>query len=157
MSLVSRNNRKFYNLMKTKFLNTLMSHGKKNTSEKILLQSIKELYKNSPLHMKSLLKLAFINSTPVFKLNEQFVKKGKRKIRKQIPIFLTNDLTRLMQGFRMIKQTSTKTRSSEKFFKSLSRELLNLTEDKSISISNNSNVVKQVLLNKRYLSKFRWK
>lgn len=142
--------------LKIKLLNTLMVHGKKNTVEKILLSSIKFICKSQSSHLENLFKLAFINSTPIFKLNEQIVKKGKRKIKKQIPFFLIDDASRLSHGFKTIKVSSYKSRNSEPFFKSLSVEILNLTNEKSNSILSNKETKNQILLNRRYLSKFRW-
>lgn len=148
--------KKYLKTLKTKLLNTLMIHGKKNTTEKILLNTIKFICKSQDSNVENLFKLAFINSTPIFKLNEQLVKKGKRKIKKQIPFFLIDDTSRLSHGLKTIKSSSHKFRSSDPFFKSLSAEILNLINEKSNSISSNRETKNQILLNRRYLSKFRW-
>ena len=75
--------KKSFKILKIKLLNTLMVHGKKNTTEKILLNSTKFICKSQKYRLENLFKLAFINATPMFKLNEQIVKRGKRKIKKQ--------------------------------------------------------------------------
>lgn len=151
-----KHNRKFPKTLRNKLLNTLMRSGKKNITEKILLNSVKHIYKLNSLNLKNLLSLSFINVISVFKLNEQVVKKGKRKMKKQIPFFLIGDSNRIVHGLKTIHATSFKTRKSEEFYKSLSRELLSLASEKSISISKNNDIKDQVLLNKRHLSKFRW-
>lgn len=149
-------NKNLSNTLKTKLLNTLMKHGKKNTSEKILLNSLKRTYKMQRFNLKSVLKMAFLNSIPVFKLNEQVVKKGKRKVKKKIPFFLIGDSNRIMHGFKIIKETSHRTRQSDAFYKSLSSEFIGLVKEKSSSIITNSEIKKQVSQNKRYVSRFRW-
>ena len=148
--------RKSLKVLKTQFLNTLMSNGKKNTTEKILLNTVKLISKLQKFHLINLLKLAFINSTPIFKLNEQLIKRGKKKVKKQIPFFLLTDSTRILYGIKTIKTVSSKTRGSNFFYKSLGSEILNLTKEKSNSIRSNIEIKTQVLANKRYLSKFRW-
>lgn len=155
MSRLSKNKRVLRTL-KIKLLNTLMSHGKKSTTEKILLSSIKQIFKSNKFQLIGLLKLAFMNVTPMFKLNEQIIKKGKRKVKKQIPFFLTDDSNRVMNGLKTLKYTSKKTRGSSPFYKSLSLEIINLIEEESVSISNNNDLKRFLLSNRRYLSTFRW-
>ena len=133
-----------------------MSNGKKNTTEKILLSSAKRIYKLKSINFKCSFKLALINATPLFKLNEQLVKKGKRKIKKQVPFFLAGEYNRLMQGLKIIKSTSKRIRKSNTFYNSVSSELINLMEEKSIVLANNNEIKNQVISNKRHLSKFRW-
>ena len=151
-----KKNKKSISTLKNKFLNTLMSNGKKNTTEKILLSSAKRIYRLKPINFKLALKLAIINATPLFKLNEQLVKKGKRKIKKQIPFFLVGEYSRLMQGLKIIKLTSDRIRQADPFYKSVSLELINLIEEKSAVLANNNDIKTQAISNKRHLSKFRW-
>lgn len=155
MSQINRN-KNLSSTLKTKLLNILMSHGKKNTSEKILFNSIKKIHKAQHFHLKSILKLAFLNSIPVFKLNEQVIKKGKRKVKKKIPFFLVGDSNRIIHGLKVIKETSHKLRQSDSFYKSLSSELINLVKEKSSSMAINREIKNQVSQNKRYVSRFRW-
>ena len=68
--------------LKNKIVNTLMKSGKKTTGEKILLKSLKSLQKSTDKNFKTLLHSAVVNSTSAFKINEQAVKKGKRKSNK---------------------------------------------------------------------------
>lgn len=147
--------KKTFNL-RTKMINTLMLRGKKNTSEKILLQFAKRVQKSSTKNFKTLVQLAIINSTPTFKLNEQIVKKGKRKTIRSTPSFITSDSLRVMTSLKFIKSTVLKNKKSTKFYESFAYEMLAATSLKSQVVDKKNELQKQVLLNKRYLSKFRW-
>ncbi len=141
---------------KTKIINVLMISGKKNTGEKILLKFVKKLQKSSDKHFKKLVQLAIINSTSTFKLNEQIVKKGKRKTIKSTPSFITTDLLRIMLSLKLIKSAATRGRGSNYFYESLSNEILMASNLKGQSIDKKTDLQKQVLANKRYLAKFQW-
>lgn len=142
--------------LKTKMVNTLMLSGKKKTGEKILLKLAKLLQKSNNKNFKSLIQLAIINSTPTFKLNEQIVKKGKRKAIKSTPFFIVTDSLRIMSSFKFLKTAAVRSTTSNHFYKILANEVLAASELKSQSVEKKNELQKQILLNKRYLSKFRW-
>ena len=129
---------------------------KKKTGEKILLKSIKNIQRTTSKNSKSVLQLAIINSTPTFKLNEQIVKKGKRKAVKITPSFINKDSLRIMMSLKLLKMSISKSKSSNKFYESLSKELIVSAFLKSQTVGKKNELQKQVLMNKRYLSKFRW-
>jgi ribosomal protein S7 len=68
--------------IKKKIENHLMRNGEKKTSEKLLLQSLKELQKTSSKQTKNLIKLALTQTTPIFKLQKIENKKQRKKNRK---------------------------------------------------------------------------
>lgn len=142
--------------LKTKIINTLMISGRKNTGEKILLKFAKRLQKSTKKNFKNLVQLAIINSTPAFKTNEQVVKKGKRKAVRSTFSFITSDSLRVMTSLKFIKTAVTKNKSSAHFYERFADEILAASTLKSQSIDRKNELQKQVLLNKRYLSKFRW-
>ena len=72
--------------LKKKFVNILMNRGNKRTSENILTKSLKLLQKSTTKNHISLIHMSIINATPIFKVNEQSLKKGKRKSKKETPI-----------------------------------------------------------------------
>lgn len=146
---------KSFNL-KTKIINTLMISGKKNTGEKILLKFAKRLQKSSDKNFKNLVQLAIINSTPTFKLNEQIVKKGKRKAVRSTPSFIVNDSLRIITALKSIKNVVGKNKSSTQFYERFVDEILASASLKSQSVDKKNELQKQILINKRYLSKFRW-
>jgi ribosomal protein S7 len=150
----SKNNKSI--LLKDKIINVYMKKGKKHTGEKILLKFSKLLQKSTKKNFQSLVQLALINSTPAFKLNEQAMKKGKRKSKKVIPSFIVKDSLRIMTALKFITSIAYKNKRSISFYKSLVKEVLASSHLKSQSIEQKNKLQTQVLLNKRYLSKFRW-
>ena len=142
--------------LKHKIVNTLMKSGKKKTGEKILLKFLKSLQKSTDKNFKVLLQSAIINSTSTFKLNEQSIKKGKRKAKKNIPSFIISDSLRIITALKLIKKVSAKNKSSNYFYQSLVDEILASSALKGQSVDQKNDVQKQILENKRYLSKFRW-
>ena len=142
--------------LKTKIVNSLMINGEKKTGEKILVKFLKNLQKSTNKNYKSLIQLAIINSTPTFKLNEQVVKKGKRKSIKSTPSFILNDSLRVTTSLKSMKKVISKSNASNHFYLSLVKEILASTQFKSSVVDKKNELQKQVLLNKRYLSKFRW-
>lgn len=146
---------KAFNL-KSKIINTLMVSGKKKTGEKILLKFAKLLQKSSNKNFKNLVQLAIINSTPTFKLNEQVVKKGKRKSVRSTPSFITSDSLRIMASLKFIVNAVSKNKTSAHFYENLVNEVLASSAVKSQAVDKKNELQKQILINKRYLSKFRW-
>jgi len=146
---------KTFNL-KAKIVNTLMISGKKKTGEKILLKFAKLLQKSSNKNFKNLVQLAIINSTPTFKLNEQVVKKGKRKSVRSTPSFITSDSLRIMASLKLIINAVNKSKTSTSFYETLANEVLASSAAKSQAVDKKNELQKQILINKRYLSKFRW-
>lgn len=142
--------------LKSKIINTLMISGKKKTGEKILLKFAKLLQKSSNKNFKNLVQLAIINSTPTFKLNEQVVKKGKRKSVRSTPSFITSDSLRIMASLKFIVNAVSKNKTSTHFYENLVNEVLASSAVKSQAVDKKNELQKQILINKRYLSKFRW-
>ena len=143
-------------VLRNKIINVLMINGKKYTGEKILLKSSKLLQKSSKKPFRNLVQLAVINTTSAFKLNEQVMKKGKRKSTKVTPSFIVKDSLRIMTALKYIKITVYKNKSSINFHKSLVKEILASSSLKGQSVEQKTKLQTQILLNKRYLSKFKW-
>jgi ribosomal protein S7 len=141
---------------KNKMVNVFMKNGKKHTGEKILLKSSKLIQKSSRKNFKSLVQLAIINTTSAFKLNEQIMKKGKRKSKKITPSFIIQDSLRVMTALKFIRNTVQKKKNSMNSYKNLSNEIVASSSLKSQSIEQKTKLQTQILLNKRYLSKFKW-
>jgi len=139
-----------------KIVNVFMKNGKKHTGEKILLKSSKLIQKSSRKNFKNLVQLAIVNTTSAFKLNEQVMKKGKRKSKKVTPSFIIKDSLRVMTALKFIKNTVQKKKNSINSYKNLSNEILASSLLKGQSIEQKTKLQTQILLNKRYLSKFKW-
>lgn len=149
-----KKNKRLY--LKNKIVNTLMKNGKKTTGEKILLKSFKSLQKSTDKNFKTLFHSAIINSTFAFKVNEQSVKKGKRKAIKIIPSFIISDSLRITTALKSLAKISVKAKSSDFLYKKLTTEILSSSALKGQSIDQKTEIQKQIIANKRYLSKFRW-
>ena len=143
-------------VFKNKIVNVFMKNGKKHTSEKILLKSSKFLQKSSKKSFQNIFQLAIINTTSAFKLNEQVMKKGKRKSKKVTPSFIIKDSLRIMTALKFFRNTVQKNKNSTSFYKNLANEILASSSLKSQSIEQKTKLQTQILLNKRYLSKFKW-
>lgn len=143
-------------VFKNQMVNSYMKNGKKHTGEKILLKLSKSLQKSTQKNSQSLIQLAVINVAPAFKLNEQIMKKGKRKSKKIIPSFIAKDSLRVMTALKSIKDIAQRNKSSNSFYKRLNMEVLGSSSMKSASTEQKTRLQNQVLLNKRYLAKFRW-
>ena len=142
--------------LKNKIVNTLMKSGRKTTGEKILLKSLKSLQKSNDKNFKILLHSAIVNSSSAFKVNEQAIKKGKRKATKTILSFITSDSSRVITALKLLTKISSKSKDSNFLYKKLVAEILSCSALKSQSIDQKNEVQRQALVNKRYLSKFRW-
>jgi ribosomal protein S7 len=140
-----------------KLTNHVMKNGEKKTSEKIILQSFKELQKNSLKKTNEIVKLALIYSIPVFKLNiikNKKVKKNKQKL-KEIPSFITNNNSRISLAIKFILKTIKK--KKEIFYNKLNKELFLNSQKKGETIQIKNILQKEILKKKRYLKFYRWK
>ena len=142
--------------LKNKIINTIIKSGNKNTNEKILLKSIKLIQKSTKKNHIELIRQAIINSSSTFKINQQLMKKGKRKAKKDFPTFILNDSLRIIISLKFMKSISLKLNESKGFDKKLANEILATSTNKSKSIDYKNDLQKQILLNKRYLIKFNW-
>jgi ribosomal protein S7 len=59
-------------------------------------------------------------------------------------------------SLKFLKEVASKNRGSAHFYQSLAKEVLSSSLYKSQSVDKKNELQKQVLVNKRYLSKFKW-
>lgn len=142
--------------LKDKTINLIMKRGKKTTGEKILLKFVKSFQKSNSKKFITLFQVSIINTTPVFSINTQVVKRGKRKATKDIPSFLSNHRSRISTSLNFLKQSVNKEKKNGHFYKMFAKEILTSSLATSSSIVKKNEVQKQVLLNKRYWSNFKW-
>jgi ribosomal protein S7 len=142
--------------IKKKLINQIMLNGCKETSEKIILKSFKELQKNSLKKTKELIKLSLLNSTPIFKINKIKNKKNKKKKQKlkEIPSFITNSNSRISLAIKFILQSIKK--KKENFYTKFNKELILNSQQKGETIQLKNNIQKEVISKKRYLNFYRW-
>lgn len=142
--------------LKQKLINAIMKHGKKKTAEKNLLKSLKLIQKFNKKNHKNLIKDSILNVTPTFKINKQSSKRGKRKTEKEIPAFIKKDSLRTVLAVNFLVTASLKNKDLKTFYRKLAQEIIETSVQKSKSIEQKTEMQKQVLLQKRYLLKFRW-
>ena len=141
--------------IKNKIINNLLINGKKNTGEKILLKTLKELQKSSNKKSKELIKFAIIFATPTFKLHIMSQKKRKKKKIREIPSFISKKNARISLAIKFILKTIKK-KNSNKLYNKLKKEVLLTTQLKGDVIQIKNDLQKHILLKKHYFSYFKW-
>lgn len=144
--------------IKKKIINHLTVNGEKKTSEKLFLQSFKELQKESAKQSNLLLKISLANSTPIFKLHKIENKKQRKKNRKikEIPSFLSSHKARISLAIKFILKVTAK-RKANKYYKKLNKEILSNLQNKGDASLLKDDLQKQVLINKRYFQFYKWR
>lgn len=141
--------------VKNKIINNLLINGKKNTGEKILLKTLKELQKSSNKESKKLIKFAIIFSTPIFKLHKISQKKKKKKKIQEIPSFISKKNARISLSIKFILKTIKK-KNLNKFYNKLKEEILLTAQSKGDAVQIKNDLQKYILLKKHYFSYFKW-
>lgn len=140
--------------VKNKIINHLISNGKKNTSEKLLLKTIKELQKTSLKQSKKLVNLAIILSIPVFKVHKMIKKTKKKKIR-EIPVIISSKKARISLSIKFIL-TTLKEKSLKYFYIKFYQEIFLNIKNESSAILNKNKIQKNALLKKHFFYYYRW-
>lgn len=141
---------------KHRIYNTSLIHGKKKTTEKVFLKSLKYLQKTVKQNSKKIFLTAIKNTTPTLKINKQKQRKRKRKVFKEIPAFIKNKETRINFALKFIMHHSTKKTNSNYFYKKLASEIIDSFYKNSLSVTTKTDIQKQVLLKKKMFVKYRW-
>jgi len=146
---------------KEKLLNHLMKKGGKETSEKVLLKSVKELQKNTLKKTENIIKSALLNTIPIFKMNTIIKKrKKKRKTIREVPIFLVYNKSRVSEAIKLIIKTSKKIKKNiTSYYLKLVVELLDDCKDdvESDAVLIKNNLQEKILAQKKYLRNYRWR
>lgn len=141
--------------LKQKFFNQLINKGNKNTSEKILLESIKSVQKQSSKKSKDLLLLSIINSTPILKMNK-ITKKRKRKLIKEVPTLIVNKNSRLSLSIKYILKMASENKEGISFNNKLTKEIIMNSQNIGNTIKFKNDRQKKILVQKRYLMNYKW-
>lgn len=143
--------------MKPKFikviiLNNLMKNGIKNTSEKLLIKSIKLLQKKSvKKNFEDILKLSIVNSSP-----HVFVKSVRRKKREPLKVpFLFNNSKKISYAAKFIVKECFLYKSTDTFQDKLCSEISKSANFKGQSIKKTEELLKSAFVNKKF-SNYRW-
>jgi ribosomal protein S7 len=140
--------------IKNKLINNLLTDGKKNTGERIVLKSLKELQKYSNKQSKKLIQLSIISALPTFKVHKISNKKNKKKKIKEIPSFIHNKNARISLAIKFILNSVEKEKCN--FFTKFKQEIILNSQLKSSSIDLKNELQKQALIKKHYLINYKW-
>ena len=143
-------------MIKNKIVNHLTLNGNKRTSEKVLTKCVKEIQKESKKSSKKIIQLAIVNVTPIFKVNKISNKKRKKKKTKikEIPSFISSSNPRVSFSIKLILLYLRKKKAKASMI--IKNEIIQSLKNEGTSIQAKDELQKKALLNKRYLSYYRW-
>lgn len=151
---MKKENRNF--ILKNKIINSFMSNGQKETSEKILTKTLKNIQRNNTKNFKKILQLFILNLTPVFKFNKQSKKRGKKKKITFSPYLIPTNELRINFALKLLKSILLKNKQNN-IVNNLSFEIISsVFSNKSVSSEKKTELQNQVFAQKRYFYKFRW-
>ena len=151
--------KKQFKPLETKISNHLMFNGKKKTSEKIFLKSSKLIQKSITKNQKDLIKLAFINVSPIVKLKQELKKKTKRKKQnaKEFPYIIKKHNRIFLAIKSILKNSNNKEYKTSSFYVTLKQIILLNSQNKGNLIDNKYNSYESALKKKKYIYiKYRW-
>lgn len=144
------------NTFKKKLINNITKKGKKQSVEKTLLKSIKQLQKQKKKYIPAIIQLAIVNTTSTFKMINLTNKRRRKKSVKRIPTMLYNNKFRNSLGLKnLVKSAVQITRRkvlhekiSEEFFlvATLESDVVNVKKDQQVEASKE----------KKYFRYYRW-
>lgn len=141
--------------LKSKLINHLLKNGNKETCEITVLKSFKSIQKTSKKPFKTVVQLAVINSSPLFRLAVLKKKRKKKEISKEIPKFVTQNFERISWGLKYVLFFAKKPFSLNLYNK-LKQEFLVNAQNKGNAVRIKTDFQKQAVKNKRVLLYFRW-
>ena len=141
--------------IKQKVFNLIMKKGKKQTSEKLFLKSVKLLQKSSKKNTVNIIKISIVNSTPLTKM-KIFKRNKKRKTKHVIsfPYLLTFKQKNTL-GIKNLILLSKSQKNSKSFFNNFCDQLINASNKQGKIIENISKHHNESFLKKKF-SNFRW-
>lgn len=143
--------------IRSKLVNHLTLNGKKETSENLFLNSIKDIQKNSKKCSSAIFQIAIVYSTPIFKLHKIKLKKRRKKRVLEIPGFFQQTTTRISTALKFIVRNSKKSLKHSSYNNSLSNEILTFSKTKGETQILKKESQKSALANKRFFKYYRWK
>lgn len=142
--------------LKKKFLKHILKNGKKSISEKILNKSFKSLQKSQKKSHGEILRLAILNSTPIFRIIKLKNKRRKKKSIKEIPAFLSTYKYRTSWGLKYLINTSNLKTNNTIFSDQLNRSILESAKHTSSTITFKNELQSKALEKKKYFRHYRW-
>nr|YP_010516648.1 ribosomal protein S7 [Haslea pseudostrearia]UXN44191.1 ribosomal protein S7 [Haslea pseudostrearia] len=158
---MSLKNKSFQNKLKSKIINHFIQKGNKETCENLLGKSLKLMQKSQVKSHAEIIKLAVLNTTPVFRvieLKEKLKKKKKKgtKRSKEIPAFLSHYTFRTSRALRFMADSIKKRPKNSSFSDQLHQELVLASQNNGESVKLKTETQKQALKRKFYFKYYRW-
>lgn len=145
-----------YKEIKQNIYNLIMKNGKKQTSEKLFLKSLKLLQKNLKIkNSKHIIKTSIINGAPLTKL--KMVNRNKKRRNKHnitFPYLLTFN-QKISTSIKNLILETQKNKNSKYFFENLFNEILNTSNKKGNVNEKVYNQHTEAFLKKKF-SNYRW-
>jgi ribosomal protein S7 len=142
--------------IKNKILNHLLLDGKKKVSEKILLQSFKELQKLSKKQTLKVIPLAIACSMPVFRINKLLRKRRKKKFTIEVPKIITAKQVKISLAIKSILN-SLKNKKLNYFYTKFYMEILSTAKNEGFVVQTKNEIQKKVLVKKHFFFYYRWR
>lgn len=139
--------------IKNKIINHLTCNGKKETSQKILLKTLKELQKTSLTQSNRLINLSIMHVTPIFKIHK-IIKKRKKKHTLEIPVIINSNKSRLSLAIKFLLSPINNTKK-DNFYIQFSKEILSSVYNEESSPQLKNNIQKQALAKKHLFYYYR--
>ena len=141
--------------IKKKLLKHILKNGKKLVSEKILTKSLKSIQKSQKKPHNEIVKLAVINSTPMFRVIKLKNKRRKKKSTKEIPAFLSTYLYRTSWSLKYLSKTLS-SKIDTGFSNKLKHEILSSAKHESSTITLKNELQTKAFEKKKYFRHYRW-
>ena len=138
--------------MNEKIINQLLLKGKKTTSEKIWLNSLKRFYKSFIKNHKKFVNKALTNIAQLLK-TKQLTQKKKRFTFKEFPFVIKNK-NRISFALKFFLNTKRK-KAEIKIHKKLADELIAAAKNTGTDLSRKKNLYEYAFVKKKYFY-YRW-
>lgn len=138
---------------KKKLLNHILQNGKKQISEKILTKSFKSIQKSQKKSHTEIVKLAILNSTPMFRILKLKNKRRKKNSVKEIPAFLSNYTYRTSWSLKYLVKTS---KLNNGISNQLTHEIMSSIIHEGNAVTFKDELQNKTLPKKKYFRHYRW-
>lgn len=136
--------------LKNQIINYMVIKGNKQTSENLLLKSLKLIQKIYFKNHNKLLKYAIINSSPIINIKQI---KRIRKQTKEFPFILKKNI-RVSFGIKLILKII-ENKSEKTFYEKFNNELIFASKNSGNSIKNKKEIHDHAFIKKKYAN-YRW-
>lgn len=149
------------NKLKQKIVNHLLRNGNKATCENVLGKSLKLIQKSQNKSHSEIIKLAILNTTPIFRIMELKEKRKKKRKKgtkraKEVPAFLSHYKFRASWALKFIVNSLRKRSKNKKLPELFYQEIVLASQNTGESVKLKTDIQKQALKKKFYFRYYRW-